>query len=788
MRQDLSVRGLVQGVGFRPWVWRLATGLGLSGWVRNTGGGVQIALSGPADLVTQFREALWQAPSPARVEGVDAIHDLDGPALSPHGFEIVESVAGSVSTSTGADLGVCQLCLNELLDPKNRRWGHPFIHCPQCGPRYTAVHRLPFDRPHTSLAPFALCKACEQEVSDPSDRRFHDQTNACNACGPRLSFVMPDGSSKPGDPIDLALEFIQAGRIVAIKGVGGFHLCCDAQNAQAVQTLRQRKGRPSQALAVMAADVASLSAWVDMSEHEARWLERAERPIVLLRQSGKALSHLQGLAPGLAWLGAMLPYTALHHLIFQRHPGGLWVMTSANASGEPLAVDNHEALQRLSHVADAFLMHDRDIMARNDDSVLRVRPDGSACFLRRGRGFAPSPHRWPKGAASTQDNRQAPHILALGGDLKSTLTFCRAALHSDGDHEGRVQVSVSPHIGNLDQALTRVAFKALTHSWPELLSASPQVIACDLHPDYFSSRTAAALAAELGCTLLPVQHHHAHIAAVLAEHADSPQSLGPVIGLALDGHGMGSDGQAWGAELLKVERDQCERLGHLRRMSLPGSERAAREPWRMAASVLHALGMGEQIMNRFGHEAGVHIVKSLLDNGAPTSSSMGRLFDAAAALLGVLSMSQHEADAAMRLESLALSAWPAETLPQGCLVVESAKGLSQLDWGPLMRWLAQQDTEHSASQAHAAAVFHATLAWGLAQWAQQASQAQHIHTIVLSGGCMANALLDEALTHHLSAMGLTVWRASQYPCGDGGLSLGQAWIAHHRVQHPTCSN
>lgn len=809
MHRRLAVRGLVQGVGFRPWVWQQATALGLIGWVRNTSFGVEIDLHGEPSLMDALQAQLWRAPSPAKVEQVEVLAPLAGeeaqssPGVAP--FEIRASLSGGhVHTTIGTDLSVCPRCLSELFDPANRRWRHPFIHCPQCGPRYTVTRSLPFDRVHTSMSRFLPCDACAAEYTDGADRRFHHQTTACPACGPRLSLRQADGSVDTVDPVAATLGMLRDGAIVAIKSLGGFHLCCDARQTTAVNRLRQRKHRDNKPLAVMMANLASVQPWVELDGHAARWLQASERPIVLLPQTAHGQAMLGHLAPGLAWLGVMLPYTATQYLLFHEACGRptapdwltqaqdlMLVMTSANPAGAPLVMDNDTALLELAELADAWLLHDRDILARNDDSVLRVRKDGSACFIRRGRGYAPAPLALPDSAGLTPDGHApAPSVMALGALLKATLCI------TQGD-----RAMVSPHVGDLDAVETRVAFTRLADVWPAWLNTQPDALACDLHPDFFSTmlaahltQTQAAAASDIQpLPLIQVQHHHAHIAAVLAEHSDDKAAMGPVIGLALDGHGLGTDGQVWGGEMLLVRGDEARRLGHLRPMPLPGGDQAAREPWRMAASVLHELGRGQELPARFpalppATLALMHKWLSQASSQRAHTTSLGRLFDAAAGLLHVLapaSASGYEAEAAMRLESMAWSAWPAVPLAQGWAVC--AQGV--LDWHPLMNWLANQSgalaSHHIEKQddtrCRLAAVFHATIAAALADWAQQACHQQGVSTVVLSGGCMANRLLDEALYEQLRGTGLTVWRPSQYPCGDGGLSLGQAWVARQRL-------
>lgn len=824
VRRRLTLRGQVQGVGCRPWVCQQARALGLRGWVRNTGEGVELLAEGAADDVARLVARLPQLPAPGRVdEWLDM--DADAPEVAPAAdgaFAILPSPRSHSGTplhaQLGADLAVCETCVAELFDPTNRRWRHPFIHCPQCGPRYTVTRRLPFDRANTSLAEFPLCPRCDAEVHDPHDRRFHDQTQACPDCGPRLSLFLSNGEAVPGDAIAQTWAVLARGGIVALQGVGGFHLCCDARQPEAVARLRQLKRRPTKPLAVMAANVASLQDGVEVSPDEARWLTSPERPIVLLNQRARLAASCPDLAPHLHTLGVMLPYTPVHHLLFHeaagRPAGTDWlhaaqptwlVMTSGNAPGEPLVIDHAHAWRELAPLADALLLNDRAITARNDDSVLRVRPDGSACWLRRGRGYAPLPLSWP-----AREDTRTPTVLALGGELKATL--CLSTPHASGG----TQVFVSPHVGNLDNASTRLAFEALTRQWPAWRQVRPSALACDLHPDFYSSRLAAEGATQADVALIPVQHHHAHMAAVLAEHAHDPASLQPVIGLALDGHGLGTDGQAWGGELLWVHRDQCQRLGHLHPLPLPGGERAAREPWRLGIALLHALGRGDEIATRFADQPGAGLLcawlaqaqtgttSSSTPTALPHSTSLGRLFDAAAGVLRVLDRSGHEGDAAMRLECLASQSAECLPLPTAptlspvplAVSTSSASALSArrppsvLDWRPLMHWLCDQAsaspaTANPAAQVtRAAAVFHLTLARDLAVWAIEACTQHGINTVVLNGGCLANRLLDDALTQHLHDAGLQVWRASHYPCGDGGLSLGQAWVAHHRLTAP----
>jgi len=560
----VRVSGIVQGVGFRPLVWRLAQEFGLAGWVRNDALGVDIAVEGAPGGIARFLQQLRDdAPPLARIDTVDA---REAAPAGLAGFNIAASAGGLPATYIGADVAVCDDCLAELFDPAGRRWRHAFITCTHCGPRYTVTRALPYDRPQTSLGPFPLCPDCAGEYATPANRRFHAETTCCTVCGPRLALADGEGNPVEGDPIAASLNLLRSGAIVAVKGLGGFHLACDARDAAAVARLRRRKNREEKPFAVMAANAASLLAYANISSQEQSLLESRERPVVLLRARCGSAAALPGVAPGLDWLGAMLPTTPIHFLLFHeaagRPAGSDWlaapqdlvlVMTSANPGGEPIVRDYAEARQRLAGIADAMLDHDRDIVSRCDDSV--VRPlGGSVQFIRRSRGYAPRSIRLPRGG---------PSVLAFGAQLKSSVCLTR------GD-----EAFMSPHIGDLDNAATCAFQEETVERMLELLEAKPRIVAHDLHPDYFSTRAAVGFAADHGLPTVAVAHHHAHIAAVCAEHG----RRGPVLGLALDGVGYGADGQAWGGELLRVDGAQCRRLGHLRPLPLPGGDRAAREP------------------------------------------------------------------------------------------------------------------------------------------------------------------------------------------------------------------
>lgn len=732
----IRVTGVVQGVGFRPFVWRLAHELGLKGWVRNDAAGVEIHAEGEALDVFVARLAR-EAPPLSRVDAVTAqVTAYEGHA----GFAIVESAGGKVSTAIGHDTATCAACLAELFDPANRRYRHPFITCTHCGPRYTVTRRLPYDRPQTSLAPFPLCADCQREYLDPADRRFHAETTCCPNCGPRLRLLDAAGRAIAGEPIAATLALLQAGRIVAIKGLGGFHLACDATNAATVAALRARKAREEKPFAVMVADVAQAAKYAKVGAGDTALLASAERPIVLLAKRPDTDAWLAGIAPGLAEIGLMLPATPIQFLLFHDAPEMALVMTSANPHNEPLVIGNDEALARLAGIADAYLVHDRDIVVRCDDSVRR-----GGGFIRRARGYVPR---------AIKLARAVPPILAVGGWFKNTVCVTR-------DDEA----FVSQHVGDLDNAAACGFFEETVEHLLAILDVEPEIVAHDLHPDFHSTRFAVAFAAERGIPALGVQHHHAHIAAVCAEHG----VMEPVLGLALDGVGLGSDGTALGGELLRVEGAQCERLGHLRPLPLPGGDVAAREPWRMAASVLHALGRGEEIMARFADEPAAPTVAQMLDRGfhCPPTSSAGRLFDAAAGLLGVRRRQSFEGQAAMLLEGLAARHGETAPLAGGWRIDEGV-----LDPLPLFAHL--EDCEDASA---GAALFHATFAAALADWVAAAAGCTGIRTVAAAGGCLLNRLLAAALRSRLAAKGIRLLEARALPPNDGGLSLGQAWVA-----------
>jgi hydrogenase maturation protein HypF len=764
----IRVRGQVQGVGFRPFVYRLALELGLSGWVLNDADGVEIeAQGGEAALEALLSRLEKDAPDLAQVDEVSA---LPAEVLPRHGFAILESRSGHAHTGITPDAATCPACLAEVFDPANRRYRYPFTNCTRCGPRYTITRHLPYDRPNTSMAGFALCPACRREYDDPLDRRFHAQPNACAVCGPRLALLEAGGQPiRSEDPIAETVSRLRAGQVLAIKGVGGFHLMCDARNAEAVARLRQRKQREEKPFAVMLAGIASIAPWAVCGDGERRLLEARERPIVLLQKRPGCDAALPGVAPGMAELGVLLPYAPLHYLLFHeaagRPAGTTWlaaphdlalVCTSANPGDEPLVTGNVEALRRLSAIADAFLMHDRDIVVGCDDSVVRsvshnesphpspLTHYSSPGFIRRARGYTPRAIKLPKAGRP---------VLACGGWFKNTICLTR------GD-----EAFLSQHIGDLDNASTCRSLEETVRHLMGVLEIEPEIVVHDLHPDFFSSRFAADFARQRGIPVFAVQHHHAHIAAVMAEHG----LAGEVLGLALDGVGLGTDGTAWGGELLRVDGKSFERLGHLAELALPGGDSAARESWRMAASALHALGRGEEIERRFAHSAATAVRQMLEKNfNSPPTSSCGRWFDAAAGLLGVREASAFEGQAAMLLEGLAQAYGPVAPMNGGYTLGEG--GLNLL---PLLATLSE-----TRDAGHGAALFHATLAEALAEWVAAKMAETGLNDVAFGGGCFLNRLLSADLAARLEALGAKVYQACQIPPNDGGLALGQAWVA-----------
>ncbi|MBL8398878.1 MAG: carbamoyltransferase HypF [Candidatus Accumulibacter sp.] len=757
--QNIRVSGVVQGVGYRPFVWRLARELGLAGWVRNDSRGVEIEVRGAVAQVNRLIDRLQHdAPPLARVNSVTSRESE--PEDSGNSFVIIDSRNGRAATMIGHDTSVCRDCLSEMFDPGNRRWRYAFTNCTSCGPRYTISRSLPYDRARTSLKPFVMCPRCQLEYRRPEDRRFHAEASCCPKCGPQLFLLDAEGHRLSEDPIVGTLALLRQGKIVAIKGLGGFHLACDARNAAAVARLRERKQRDEKPFVVMLANAASATPFVQMGIGEPGLLTLPTRPAILLKKRGACDATLPGVAPGLAWLAVMLPYTPVHFLLFHeaaKRPAGVgWleraqdlalVMTSANPGGEPLVVGNSEALLRLYGTADAYLMHDRDIVSRCDDSVARITSDGLQ-FIRRGRGYTPRAIKLPC---------SGPSVMAVGAWYKNTICVTRGN-----------EAFLSQHIGDLDNAAVCDFLEETVAQSLKFLGVEPAIVAHDLHPDYFSTRFAIAFAQQRRLPLLGVQHHHAHAAALLAEHGIQ----GPTLALALDGVGTGPDGTAWGGELLHVDGANFKRVGHLVPLALPGGDRAADEPWRMAAAVLHRLGRGKEIVDRFASQPAAATVAEMLatDLNCPPTSSMGRMFDAAAGLLGIKSVISHEGQAAMLLEGLAQQYGTILPLDQGWRIDQG-----KLDLLPLFAALADEKRPDRG-----AALFHATLIAALDDWVRSVAPGEKM--VVGSGGCFLNQILVRGLRTRLGAQGTRLIEARQVPPNDGGVAVGQAWVA---LQHLT---
>ena len=759
VRRRLRVRGVVQGVGFRPFVWELAHRHGLAGTVCNTSGSVLIEVEGAASVVAAFAAEL--RAHPPRLARITAVEDSEVALRGEDGFRIVESltVEGEYQP-VSPDAATCVECLAEILDPAQRRHRYPFTNCTACGPRFTIIEGLPYDRPRTTMRDFPMCDACRAEYDDPADRRFHAQPVACADCGPRLWLAGANGAEVEGDAISLAAAALCAGEVVALKGLGGFQLACDATDAAAVARLRERKRRPAKPFAVMVTDLAAAQELCVVGGAEAAILEGSARPVLLLRRRADSSAIAGEVAPRVAGLGLMLPYTPLHHLLL-REVGRPLVMTSGNVTEEPIAKDNGEALERLRGIADRFLLHDRGIAARYDDSVSRVVA-GEERLVRRARGHCPLPA--PLAGVHTE-------VLALGAHLKNTFCVLRG-----GD------AFVGPHIGDLDHPLTLRHQEESLSGCLRLLGARPEVVACDLHPDYASTALAERRAAEwsLG-EPVRVQHHHAHVASVMAEHG----LRGRLLGVAFDGVGHGTDGGIWGGEFLVCDEAHFHRAGHLLAVRQPGGDLCAREGWRMAAAYLCAAGLAGETPPPWLGEDGpdtrrwrlvVRVAAS--PTAAPLSTSAGRLFDAVASLLGVAHHSSFEAEAAMRLEALATGIDPASA---GAYPVGMEGEPLRVDTLGLIRALVA-DRLAGVPAALLAARFHETVAQLVAGACRRLAADSGLGRVALSGGVFQNAVLLERSVSLLRDSGLEVYANRMVPANDGGISLGQALVAASRTR------
>lgn len=769
-RHEVQVRGVVQGVGFRPFVYRLAAEEGLAGFIGNDTDGVTIEIEGPEERVGAFRMRLRrEAPPLARIDSIAA---RPIPLTGERGFRIVASeIHGHVSTGIPADAATCADCLRELLDPADRRYRYPFLNCTNCGPRFTITRRIPYDRPQTSMAQFTMCKACQAEYDDPTNRRFHAQPNACPVCGPRVWLAGADGAEIVSpDPVAACIERLIAGKIMAVKGIGGFHLSVDATKEAAVLRLRERKHRYGKPLAVMVRDLAAAREICDLTDEEEALLTTPARPIVLARRH-EDCGIAPSVAPGIPWLGVFLPYAPLQHLLFADSRVRALVMTSANLSEEPIAIDNNEARARLGQIADAFLMHDREILQRCDDSVLAV-VDGAPQLVRRARGFVPLGLPLP----CKIEGKGAPPLLAVGGHLKSVFTLAR----------GRLAYQ-SQHLGDLENLTGLDFFRESLEHLMRTFEIEPELVVHDLHPGYLSTSWAREWAAERGIRLIAVQHHHAHIAACMAEHGLE----GPVIGLSLDGTGYGMDGRIWGGEVLLAQLDSFERFAHLAYVPMPGGESAIREPWRMALGHLHAAGIdveSSEVLALLGATARqARVLNRMIDRGlnSPLTSSLGRLFDAVAAVVLGRREVDYEAQAAIELEGITEDegdddGYRLEFTPGDWPRREPAL----LSAAPLWRAVVE-DLRAGVSKPRMAARFHAAVADGFVRAAVLARDATGVGKVAMSGGCLHNRRLVQLLRAKLEAEGFEVYRHRQVSPGDGGLSYGQAVVGAAVVRGET---
>ncbi len=781
----IRVRGLVQGVGFRPTVWRIARELGLAGSVRNDGDGVLIVAWGEAGAIEALLERLrTECPPLARIDAIEC-EPVNGEAPAGE-FVIDTSVATAAHTGVVPDAATCPACVEDTLSPFSRRYRYPFTNCTHCGPRLSIVRAIPYDRANTSMADFPMCPDCRAEYENPADRRFHAQPNACHVCGPRLWLERADGRAFSTDAltqlddVDAACTLLQRGEIVAIKGLGGFHLACDATHAEAVERLRARKRRFGKPFALMARDLDIVRRYCEVDTEAERLLNSPEAPIVILTARSDT-DLAPAVAPGQRTLGFMLPYTPLHHLLLKRMDRPV-VMTSGNRSEEPQCIDDADARARLGGIADWLLLHDREIVNRVDDSVVRVM-DGAPRLLRRARGYAPAPLALPPGLEAS------PPLLALGGELKNT--FC---LVKDG------QAILSQHMGDLEDAATWQDYRRNLALYAELFQHTPQALVIDRHPEYLSAKLGRERAAADGLALIEVQHHHAHVAACLADNG-WPVDAGPVLGVALDGLGYGDDGTLWGGEFLRADYFGYERLGTFKPVAMPGGVQAIREPWRnMWAHLMAGLGWprykmnyGELELTRFLESKPLATLAAMLKSGinCPIASSCGRLFDAVAAAIGVCrERAGYEGQAAVELEALVdrdvLENESDELAYPFAVPRLGGKGLPYVE--PLAMWQALLgDLLLNTPPGVMAARFHKGLARVIVHMVYRLTRAEDgciLDTVVLTGGVFQNATLLEQVAGRLRRLGYRVLTHRHTPANDGGLALGQAVVgAARQLRH-----
>jgi hydrogenase maturation protein HypF len=762
-RLKLTIRGAVQGVGFRPFLYRLATELGLNGWVSNTSRGVFVEVEGAHAQLEQYLLRV-EREKPA----ISFIQSLESSFADPTGyvgFEIRKSEDGEKTALVMPDIASCPECLREVFDPHNRRFGYPFTNCTHCGPRYTIIESLPYDRPRTTMKKFNMCDECAREYADPANRRFHAQPNACPECGPQLELWSMTGAvlARRGAALDGAAEALREGKIVGVKGLGGFHLMVDARDEEAVRRLRERKHREEKPFALMFPAEEDVLRECEAGPLELRLLRSPESPIVLLRRKPSGRSALASLvAPGNPMLGVMLPYTPLHHLLM-RTLGFAVVATSGNLSDEPICTDEQEAVERLREIADLLLVHDRPILRHVDDSIVRLMA-GREMVMRRARGFAPLP------VMLGDEMPEMPTLLGVGAHQKNTVALS----------VGR-QIFLSQHIGDFETEPASQAFERVVESLKGLYDAKPETVACDLHPNYFSTGYAQRVCREP----VRVQHHYAHVLACMAENGVKA----PAMGVAWDGSGWGPDGTVWGGEFLKIDEYGYTRAARLRPLRLAGSERAVREPRRCGLGVLYEAlyeTIGEELFAREElHPVGAFgaaerkIIAAMLRQGlnSPWTSSAGRLFDAVASLIGVRQVSRYEGQAAMELEWLAERSTESGAYDFAINVPANNDAPAELDWAPMVRTMIAEVARHAKPETMARK-FHNTLAEMIVRVVGEHAGLP----VLLTGGCFQNRLLTELTVARLQACGVKVYWHQRVPPNDGGISLGQVVAAARKLR------
>lgn len=759
-RLRISVDGIVQGVGFRPFVYRIATELGLNGWVNNTTDGVVIEVEGEKPAMETFLSRLEaDAPPLSKITSIQSEYKHPAGYID---FSIRHSLAGADPTVLVApDSATCRDCVRELFDPDDRRYRYPFINCTNCGPRYTILRSVPYDRPNTSMADFTMCDLCQNEYDDPSDRRFHAQPNACHECGPSLTLLDGNGSATGSDALHRAIEELNKGSVLAVKGLGGFHLAVDPENSEAVRRLREHKGREEKPLALMARDLETANSLCELSEHAKGILTSTESPIALLRRRQSPEINISRLvAPRSRYFGLMLPYTPLHHLLMAQFK--LLVMTSANLTEEPLCADNDEARQRLENIADVFLVHDRDIVLRCDDSIVRldpVYPEDGPVVLRRARGFVPSPVDLPL---------EGSPVLALGPELKGTVCLTRGN-----------RAFIGQHLGDLKNLETLDFLKEVVSHLMDILEVTPSVVVRDLHPDYLTTGITESdgdVPWPAKTPVLAVQHHHAHILSCQAEAGLS----GPCVGIAMDGTGYGSDGTIWGGEILHVDGTQMDRKGFLKPIWMPGGEKAVEQPWRMAVSCLFEV-LGEEEATRAAQgffpeipEEDIQVILGLCrrrSHGVWTSSA-GRLFDSLSALLGICTYSRYEGQAAIELEVLTDES-VTDILPY--TLVDKDAGALEVNLMPAFEAVLD-NLKKELPAPTLGGMFHATMACAMAEATARITERIDgiSSSIPLGGGVFQNELFCSLMAKELTERSMTPVFHKQVPTNDGGISLGQA--------------